>query len=474
MMRLTPGPMAERHTAHGWWLDRAGPIDPQPPLTGSETVDVVVVGGGYTGMWAAWHIKRLEPGARVAVCEAAICGEGPSGRNGGFVNQMWFSLPTMRRRFGDAPALVVARAAQEAVRGVGRFCDEQGVDAWFRPGGYLQVSTTPLHDGAWEPAVAACRELGEPDACEPLAPDEVRARCASPLFRGGAFYPGAATVNPARLAHGLRERLIEAGVAVYERSEVRRVEASRGGVVAETGSGGVRAAAAVLASGGRLARVPTLRRRVTLTSSHMVITEPVPEILAELGWTGGECITDSRAMIHYFRTTPDGRIAFGWGGGRVVFGARTAGRAEVDARVVAEVERHLRRFFPQLAGRRVEHAWGGPIDVSPTHLPIVGTVPGKPIHYAFGYTGNGVGPSHMTGRILASLALDRRDDPSRLAIVDPPAVRVPPEPLRYLGGSIVRRALLRKETAEERGRRPGAVSELVAGIPERIGIHVGR
>jgi glycine/D-amino acid oxidase-like deaminating enzyme len=469
-----PGPTADRHTPQGWWLERAGPVGPRPALEGDEDADVVVVGGGYTGMWAAWHIKRLEPEARVAVCEAAICGEGPSGRNGGFVNQMWFSLPAMRRRFGDAPALAVARAAREAVRGVGRFCEEQGVDAWFHPGGYLQVSTTPLHDDAWQPTVAACQELGEPDECVPLSPAEVRVRCASPIFRGGAFYPGAATVNPALLARGLRARLVDAGVAVFERTEVRRLEGSRGGVVAVTGGGSVRADAAVLASGGRLARVPALRRRLTLTSSHMVITEPVPDVLGELGWTGGECITDSRATLHYFRTTPDGRIAFGWGGGRVAFGARTGGRAEVDPRVASAVERRLLRFFPQLAGRRVEHAWGGPIDVSPTHLPVVGSVPGKPMHFAFGYTGNGVGPSHMTGRILASLALDRRDEPSRLAIVDPSPVRVPPEPLRFVGGSIIRRALLRKEEAEERGHRPDPLTALVAAIPERIGIHVGR
>lgn len=466
--------MAERHTARGWWLEEAGGVEATAPLAGAQEVDVVVLGGGYTGMWAAWHIKLLEPGARVAICEAGVCGEGPSGRNGGFVNQMWFSLPAMRRRFGDAPALAVARAAQEAVHGIGRFCAEQEVDAWFRHGGYLQVSTTPLHDGAWEPTVAACRELGEPDACQPLDAGAVRERCASPLFRAGAFFPGAATVQPARLARGLRRRLREHGVAIYERSAVRRVRGAGGGAVAETEQGRVRAGAAVLAMGGRLAGLAPLRRRLTLTSSHMVITEPVPDVLDELGWRGGECITDSRATIDYFRTTPDGRIAFGWGGGRVAFGARTGGRAERDPRIAREVEGRLLRFFPQLAGRRVEHAWGGPIDVSPSHLPVVGSVPGEPLHYAFGYTGNGVAPSHMTGRILASLALDRRDEASRLAIVDPPAVRVPPEPLRYAGGTIIRRALLRKEAAEERGRGPGPISSLLAAIPERIGIHVGR
>jgi glycine/D-amino acid oxidase-like deaminating enzyme len=205
----------------------------------------------------------------------------------------------------------------------------------------------------------------------------------------------------------------------------------------------------------------------------MVITEPVPDLLAEIGWTGGECITDARAMVHYFRTTPDGRIAFGWGGGRVVRGARTDGRAEVDPAVIAEVERYLVGFFPGLEGRQVEYAWGGPVDVSPSHLPVVDEVePG--VHCAFGYTGHGVGPSHMVGRTLASLALGRRDEHTRLGFVSPPPLRVPPEPFRYLGGTVIRRAIMRQEEALERGERPGAVTRLVAGIPERIGIHVGR
>jgi glycine/D-amino acid oxidase-like deaminating enzyme len=158
----------------------------------------------------------------------------------------------------------------------------------------------------------------------------------------------------------------------------------------------------------------------------------------------------------------------------VVPGARLDGRAEIDPSVVVEVERQLRRFFPGLSDKRIEHAWGGPIDVSPTHLPFAGTVPGSPVHYAVGYTGNGVGPSHLMGRILASLALDRRDEPTRLAVVDPPPSRVPPEPFRYLGGMMVRNAMWRKEAALEQGRRPSALSSFIAGIPERIGIHVGR
>jgi glycine/D-amino acid oxidase-like deaminating enzyme len=462
------------HDAQGWWLAQLSPVEPRPPLEREATADVVIVGGGYTGMWTAWLIRELAPDAKIVILDGGICGEGPSGRNGGFVNELWFSLPAMRERFGDEGALGVARASRDAVAAVGSWCEEQGVDAWFRQGGYMQVSTTPIHDGVWQAAAAACRDLGEPDACQPLDAAGVAARCASPIFRGGAYFPTAATVNPGRLSRGLRQALIDAGVEIHENSPVRAVHHSHGEVEVRTPLGTVRAPHAVLAAGFGLAGFSGLRHRLTLTSSHMVITEPVPDVIEELGWTGGECITDSRHMVHYFRTTKDGRIAFGWGGGRIVFGARARGRAEVDRALVEEVAAHLVRFFPQLQGRRIDHAWGGPIDVSPTHLPVVGTKDGGRVHFAFGYTGNGVGPSRLAARCLAALALDRRDEFTRLAMVDPEAHHVPPEPFRYAGGEIIRAAILRKEAAEEAGAQAGAFTRFLSGIPERLGIHVGR
>jgi glycine/D-amino acid oxidase-like deaminating enzyme len=480
-----------KHTAHGYWLEEAGDVSPMPELVGELSADVVVIGGGYTGMWAAWQVKVLEPEARVVLLEAETCGQGPSGRNGGFCNVMWFSLPNMRQRWGDEGALAVARASREAVAGIESFCHEQGVDAWFRRGGYLQVSTAPAHDGVWDEAAAACRELGEADALQLLDPAEVAARCASPAFRAGAFYPDAATVQPARLALGLRERLQEAGVQVHERSPVRRLvgaaDFSRpgtraksnarggGGVTAHTDDGSVRAAAAVIAIGGA-AKAPggPLRNALTLTSSHIVLTEPVPEFLEEIGWTGGECITDSRTLIDYFRTTPDGRIAFGWGGGRIAMGARLHGRAEVDPDVVARTTARLLDYFPGLEGKGLTHAWGGPVDASPTHLPIVAPLRGGRAFAAAGYTGNGVGPSYVVGRTLASLALDRRDEHSRLPIVDPSPQHVPPEPFHWLGGETIRRALMSKEEAELSNRRPNPISSLISRIPQLIGFHVGR
>ncbi len=464
-----------RHDAHGYWIEEAGLEDApsRPPLDADIDADVVIIGGGYTGLWAGWWLKQQEPNAHVVLLEADHCGFGPSGRNGGFVNSMSFSLPTMRELFGDERAIEMVHAGDESVREIGRWCDQQGVDAWYTHGGYLQASTAPHFDDTWGPVAAACEELGERGRIEVLDREATLGRCASPLFRGAAYYPIAATVQPARLAAGLRNRVIEAGVEIYENTMVDSLTEHDGVVVAETPEGQVSARSAILGAGGSLLRFRPLRRSLTVTSSHVVMTEPVPDVIEELGWTGGECVTDSRSMVHYFRTTRDGRIAFGWGGGKIVRGANVHGRAEIDPGLAAEVEAHMRRFFPQLEGRSVTHAWGGPIDVSPTHLPVIRTV-GERSFAGFGYTGHGVGPSQMVGHALASMALDRRDDFTSLAIVDPPHVNVPPEPFRWAGGSIIRRAIIRKEEAEEQDRVPDPITRMVSGIPERMGIHVGR
>ncbi len=461
------------HDAHGWWLAQEPVPEPAPALISDEHADVVVIGGGFTGLWTAWLIQELEPNAKVAVLESAVCGSGPSGRNGGFVNSMWFSLASMRERFGDPGALAVAHAAQAAVDEIGTWCSDQDVDAGFRRGGYLQVSTAPAFDDVWSETVDACGELGEAGVVTALDPALVRARCDSPLFRAGAFFPGSATVNPARLVLGLRARVIDAGIRIFEHSPAIGLDVGPDSVRVRTAAGSVLTPQAVLASGGAQEAIGPLRRRLTLTSSHMVVTEPVPELLDRIGWRGGECITDARHMLHYFRTTDDDRIAFGWGGGRVVPGVRMRGHAEVDAGLAAAVIRHLIRFFPELTGTRIDHAWGGPIDVSPSHTPIVGTLDGR-VHHGFGFTGNGVGPSRMVAHSLAALALDRRDEHSRLPIVEPKPLLVPPEPLRYVGGMVIREALLNKERAQEMGHRPNPIARLIAAIPERVGIQIGR
>jgi glycine/D-amino acid oxidase-like deaminating enzyme len=461
---------AVRHTRHGWWLEEAGDnIVPARPLDGDASADVVVVGGGYLGMWTAWQLLELEPSLDILLLETAVCGHGPSGRNGGFCETLWGDVETLRERSGETQALAVCRASEDAVRGVGAWCSQNEVDAWYRPAPMLHVATTESQLDSWEGCVRTCAELGAADEVVAIGGGEIRSRCASPLFLAGALQRLNATVQPARLGLGLRRRLIERGVRVHERTAVTRLH--RDGSV-ETRSGAVRAGAAVLAVNSATSRFPGYRLSHAVASSHIVLTEPVPEVLEELGWTGGEAIVDSRMLVHYMRTTKDSRIAFGWGGGTMGFGGRTSTRLELDPRVIARTRESLVRFFPQVRGRRITHAWGGPIDVSPTHLPIFGSR--ERVHHGFGFTGNGVGPTYLGGEILARLALDRRDERTALAIVEPARKLFPPEPFRYVGGSAIRRALLRKDAAEDAGRRPDAATAFVASLPRHLGLHLPR
>jgi len=457
-----------RHTRYGYWLEEAGPVEATAPLEGDTSADVVVVGGGYLGLWTAWQLKALEPECDVVVLEESLAGHGPSGRNGGFVSTLWDDLPILRDRVGDERALDVVRASERGVHGIGEWCERVGVDAWYRAAPTLLVATSEAQLDASEHAIEACEALAAPEEIRRLEADELRARCDAG-FLGGAILRTSATVQPARLAVGLRAKVVEAGVRLHERTPVRRLRADK---VVVTPRGRVRAGAAVLAVNSATAGFPGFRLAQAVASSHIVLTEPVPDVLEELGWTGGEPIADGRTLLHYLRTTRDGRIAFGWGGGRMGFGARRLGRLDVDPGAARTARDELLRFFPQLRGRRITHAWGGPIDVSPTHLPVFGSR-GR-VHHGFGFTGNGVGPSYLGGEILARLALDRRDHLTRLALVDPERKLMPPEPLRWAGGSLIRSALVRADRAEDAGRAADPATRLVAGLPRRLGLRLPR
>ncbi len=458
-----------RHTRYGWWLEEAGPVEPTPPLAEDTSADVVVVGGGYLGLWSAWQLKQLEPGLDIVVLEAELAGHGPSGRNGGFVSTLWDDLPTLRERVGDARAVEVCRASERGVHGIGRWCEENRVDAWYVAAPTIMAATSEAQLGDWRELVESCHAVGCPDEVTELSASELRSRCDSPLFLGGALLRTAANVQPARLSLGLRAQALAAGVRLFEHSPVRHLSA---GGVARTAVATVRAGAAVLAVNGATASFPGYRLALGVASSHMVVTEPVPDVLAEIGWTGGENVHDCRTLLLYLRATRDGRIAIGWGGGQMGFGGRRWPRLEVDRHAVARARDSLVRLFPQLRGRAFTNAWGGPIDVSPTHLPVFGSR-GR-VHHGFGFTGNGVGPSYLGGEILARLALDRRDELTRLALVEPGRSLMPPEPLRWAGGSVIRAALARRDAMHDAGRQPDPVTRFVASLPRRLGLHLPR
>jgi glycine/D-amino acid oxidase-like deaminating enzyme len=215
-------------------------------------------------------------------------------------------------------------------------------------------------------------------------------------------------------------------------------------------------------------------RRVTNFGSYVVLTEPVPELLEEIGWTGGEAVLDGRMFLHYFRTTNDGRVLMGSGSGPIGFRGRIDGRFTSDLDTAARAERGLRRLLPGLADARIERAWGGPIDVSADHLPFFGTVPGtRRVHYGLGYSGHGVGPSWLGGQILASLVLGLEDEWTALPLVTRRVPALPPEPIKHLGGGLVRSAILACERADEEGRRAPVAARAAAALPRLVRMQIG-
>jgi glycine/D-amino acid oxidase-like deaminating enzyme len=275
---------------------------------------------------------------------------------------------------------------------------------------------------------------------------------------GGARLTDAAAVQPALLARGLRRMLLRRGVAIYEGTPMLRVDRGTPAVV-RTPRGQVQASAVVLGLGAWAAGISELRRAVVPVGSHMVATEPIPERLADLGWTGGELLGDTRLLVHYAQVTRDGRIVFGRGGGAIGPAGRLLRAHFVDPKTVATVAAGFRRWFPQLADVRLTHSWGGAVDRAPGRLPFIGTLGDhENIHYATGFSGNGVGPSALLGRMVGRRALGLRDAYTDNALTTGPPGYLPPEPARILGGHIVRDAVERAEGAEERGERAGAIS----------------
>ena len=451
-------------------------FESRPPLTGDTEADVVILGGGYTGMWTAWFLTERAPGIDVVLLEHDICGGGPSGRNGGFCYGMWEDLEILTKRFGDGDALRLAGIAQRSVDEIETWLVEHDVDAWFTRAGHLTIATSPAQDGAWDSIVDEATRLGVAEGrFVPLTPLEVHERCAGVGFRGGLLQPENATLQPARLALGLRRALVERGVRIHESTTVRRFgEATGAGVTVEVAGGArVRARNAVLGLGAWTSSLRSFRRAVVPRGTYIVVTAPAPEKLAEIGWTGGEGLADWRTALRYFRTTPDGRIAFGAGAATAGVGTGLGPRLRYDETSIARLVRDVRRFFPSFDDVPIEAGWGGPMDVTGLHLPFFGSLAGGTVHVGVGYTGGGVGPCHLGGKILSALALGIEDEHTSLPVVGLEPLRFPPEPLRSVGAAIIQGSIVRKDEAEDRGREPDPLTGFLARLPRRIGFELG-
>lgn len=457
--------MSEPHRSY--WLKQA--LSEAPPSTAvleqDISADVCIVGGGFTGLWTALHITKQDPSVRVVIIDRDLCGSGASGRNGGFC-MSWMSKATgVLPLAGAQEGVRLLRAFADGVRRIGTYCEEHRIEADYRLDGWLWTATNPAQLEAWNSTIDILDNHGL-HPFEALPREEVQQRSGSKLHLSGLFEASIATLQPAKLARGLARVAVERGVVIHEQSPMTELVRSPEPVV-RTARGSVKASSVVLALNAWAHELPDFRRSLLPIGVDAVITEPVPEQLARIGYSNGLAISDSRLAVDYYRTTPDGRLSLGKGGGKIPFAGRVGDRFDTESERSREVQDRLVHLYPELKGVPIAAAWQGPASRTANGMPYFGRLHDCPrIVYGHGYNGNGVGPSYTGGRILASLALDRNDEWSNTPLVlrEKPNAFLPPEPVRYLGSKIVSAAVKRGTRLEDAGTRPDRITQALSAM----------
>jgi glycine/D-amino acid oxidase-like deaminating enzyme len=464
-------PWRDASPAHrSLWLEQAlareGPLSARL-LEGERKADVCIVGGGFTGLWTAHRLLDHEPSLRIAIVEAADCGSGASGRNSGGMSHWWSKLPALVQLLGPEDARRVLQASIDVLDDIRSFLREREIDCEFRHAPSVWSATAPPQVGAWERMFRAADSLGLAPPHRVLSAEELRAMFGQGPYLAGVIEERAARVQPALLARGLRRTALARGVEIFEHSPVTRIEGGSDALVVHAERGRMQAGRLVLAANAWMAHLPEFRSSIVVVSSDIVVTPPIPDLLERLGMRDRPGGVNSRQMLNYGGLTPDGRVYLGRGGGTLAFAARIGRAFDFSPKQAAEVEEDFRYLYPELCEVPIERAWAGPVDRSATGLPWFGTLRDDArVHYAMGYSGHGVGASALGGRILASAVLGRRDEWTALAGCFERARggTYPPEPVRYLGGRLVRSAIARKERAEREGRRPARIDTALARL----------
>ena len=436
-----------------FWLDRPERPAPRSSLTHNTDADLVVVGGGFTGLWTAVLAKQAQPGRDVLLLEADRIGHAASGRNGGFCDaSLTHGLANGMARFAGELGTLERLGAdnldgiEATVRDFGIACDFERTGAW-------SVATADWQDRALRELLAQAKEHGI--GLEYRDGEQVRAAVASPTYRGAIVDPkGVAMLDPARLAWVAQEL----GVRVHERTAAVRLHSDRAGVIVELPGARVRARHVALASNA----FPSLLRRVdhylAPVWDYVLMTEPLnAEQRSSIGWADRQGMSDAGNQFHYYRLSADNRIL--WGGYDAMYlagGARqrvggSAGRAEHHDPTYHVLAEHFFDTFPQLEGLRFSHRWGGMIDTCSRFSPFWGTAHGGRVAYVAGYTGLGVGSSRFGARVMLDLLEGKTTKRTSLAMVGSKPLPFPPEPARYAAITLTRRAIAKAD--RNAGRR---------------------
>lgn len=453
---------AQGGTAHrpdyaekGFWLETAGPYTESPPLAESIRADVTVIGGGFTGLSAALHVKKAQPGLRVVLIESHVIGYGASGRNGGFAMTLFgLTLGLTRSFFGQERALEAHRYMERAVDFVGELVQEYALDCDYERPGFLRAATTAGYARRIQHEIELAHSLGIEgiDWIDKTTLDE---QVRSPLYLGAWWEPRCALVNPARLAREMKRACLEVGVEVYERTPA--VEIARGQTITVTApQGRITTERLVLAANAWSHLVPGLRRKQVPAWTYIVLTEPLkPEHFAEIGWQNRQGIEDARNLVHYYRLTSDNRLLMGGGDVQIAYG-RDMERDE-DERTWRALAEHIALVFPALKDVRITHRWGGPVSVPVDMAPAIGTLGDERTIWSLGCMGHGVSLTHLNGLTIAQMLRGEQTELTKVFMVNRRTIPWPPEPLRWVASAAIRGYMRAEDAIYERGQpRPEA------------------
>ena len=436
----SPWPLTEPSAAHraayadarpeAFWLADLPERPPHAPLTGTTDADLCIVGGGYTGLWAALQAKARDPDRDVIVLEATRCGAGASGRNGGFLEaSLTHGLGNGLARFPDEMQ-TLERLGLENFRGLRADLERHGIDCDYEATGDLAVALTATELTGLPEEVELLRQFGHD--VELLDAAGIRAQLDSPTYLGGLWdRTGSALVHPGRLADGLRGAAAAAGVRICELSPVREVRAGRSAVEVIAEGGVARARRVLLATSAYPPLLRRIRHYVAPVYDYALMTEPLTAAQQDsIGWRGRQGVSDMGNQFHYYRPTRDGRIL--WGGYDAVYryGGDVGPHRDQDDATFATLSQHFFTTFPQLEGVRFSHRWGGAIDTCSRFSVFFGTAHGGRVAYALGYTGLGVGATRFGATVALDLLDGHRTEATGLALVRRRPVPFPPEPLR--------------------------------------------
>jgi glycine/D-amino acid oxidase-like deaminating enzyme len=430
-----------------YWLDRPDAPAPEPPLSRRVTTDLAVIGGGFTGLWAALQAREADADRGVVLLEARTIGWAGTGRNGGFcAASLTHGLSNGYDRFPGELA-TLERLGRRNLDEIDKTVARYGIDCDFSRTGELSVATQPWQLAALQEVAELAGKFGT-DA-RVLDGAAVRAELNSPTYLGGLWdASGCAMLDPARLAWGLRQACLNAGVRIYEHTPVRSVarEPDHAGLTLATTGGLVRARRVAMATGAFAPLLRRLRYYLIPVYDYVLMTEPLSAAqLASIGWANRQGVGDSANQFHYYRLTRDNRIL--WGGYDAIYyyGGKVAAAQDQRIATFTKLAEHFFQTFPQLEGVRFSHKWGGVIDTCSRFCAFFGTAHAGGLAYAAGYTGLGVGASRFGAQVLLDLLGGKPTELTELGMVRTKPVPFPPEPLRSAGVQLTRWSLARAD-----------------------------